>query len=65
MTTRKEKANKMIKESRGDLLEHKLKANIRLKNGGILMELDSNEVVEWLQSNKLHEDFCHDSNISR
>jgi hypothetical protein len=53
----KEKVNKAIKECGGDLLDHKIKAITRLKNGGILMELDSEEAAEWIQSDKIRETF--------
>jgi hypothetical protein len=45
----KKKANNTIKECGGESLEHKIKASMHLKNGGILMELDSDEAAQWIQ----------------
>jgi hypothetical protein len=53
----KEKANKVIKECGGDLVDHRVKAITCLKNSGLLLGLDSKEVVEWLQGNKIREAF--------
>jgi hypothetical protein len=50
--TIKAKANKAIKETSGELTDHKIKAVTKLRNRGILMELNSDEAVEWLQEDK-------------
>jgi len=39
------------------MLKHKIKAITHLKNGGILMELDSDEAAQWIQSDKTHDKF--------
>jgi hypothetical protein len=41
-----EKVNRAIQETRGDPTEHKVKVTTCLRNGGIIMELDSNEAVK-------------------
>ena len=45
----KEKLNKALLKSQGGMTDHKIRAVTRLRNGGILMEWDSNKAVEWFQ----------------
>jgi hypothetical protein len=47
----KKKASAVLKESRGDPQEYKIKAIARLRNGGLLIEFNSKEAAAWLRDN--------------
>jgi hypothetical protein len=49
----KEKANKVIQETRTGLTEHKVKVVTCLRNGGILLAFNSEDTVKWLQEEVL------------
>jgi hypothetical protein len=55
--TIKEKANKAIQETGAGLTEHKVKVVTHLRNGGILLELNSSDTVKWLQDKETHKTF--------
>jgi len=48
----KDGENKALHEVGGELAGHSFKAITQLKNGGILLKLDSEEVFQWFHSSK-------------
>jgi len=47
-----DRANKALCKAEGELAGHSFKAVTKLKNGGILLKLDSEEVFQWFHSSK-------------
>jgi hypothetical protein len=56
-TVIKEKANKAIQETGAGLTEHKVKVVSHLRNRGILLELDNEGAVKWLQEEETRKTF--------